>query len=230
MKAKVKETIKKPIQPVIKEAKTDHAPVHGHTGYYVLGFLAAVILFGVTAYMAKKGFYMGWEITGFRFLNDWSNSWHWFFLMATIVPSTSLWIGFAAMVMAFFLRMYRLTWRLSVALIGGSAVAFIAKEVIGRPRPAEMLSDAHVRITETGMGYPSGHTMIITIVMLMLLPYTPRRWWWVLPVPIILMGAARMYLGVHTPLDLIGGFALGLATVSFLRILPQSVKVFCRLD
>lgn len=230
MKAKVKETIKKPIKPVIKEPKTDHAPVHGHTSYYAAGLAAAVVLFGITAYMAHKGFYMGWEITGFNFLNHWSDSWRWFFLIATIVPSTSLWIGFAAMVMAFFFRMYRLTWRLSVALIGGSAAAYIAKELIGRPRPAEMLSDAHVRIAETGMGYPSGHTMIITIVMLMLLPYTPRRWWWVLPIPIILMGAARMYLGVHTPLDLIGGFALGLAVVSFLRILPQSVKVFCRLD
>lgn len=230
MKAKVKETIKKPIKPVIKEAKTDHAPVHGHTSYYVAGFLAAAAIFGVTAYMAQKGFYMGWEITGFNFLNHWSDSWRWFFLVATIVPSTSLWIGFAAMVAAFFLRMYRLTWRLSVALIGGSAAAFIAKEFIGRPRPAEMLGDAHVRITETGMGYPSGHTMIITIVMLMLLPYTPRRWWWVLPIPIILMGAARMYLGVHTPLDLVGGFALGLAVVSLLRILPQSIKVFLRLD
>lgn len=230
MKATTKKTIKKPIKPVIKEAKTDHAPVHGHTRYYVVGFVIALLLFGVTAYMAQKGFYMGWEITGFHFLNNWSDSWRWFFLVATIVPNTSLWIGFAAMVAAFFLRMYRLTWRLSIALIGGSAAAYLAKELISRPRPAELLNDAHVRITETGMGYPSGHVMIITIVMLMLLPYTPRKLWWVLPIPIILMAAARMYLGVHTPLDLIGGFALGLAAVSFLRILPQSVKVFCRLD
>lgn len=230
MNATTTRTRKKPIKPVIKEAKTDHAPVHGHTGYYVAGFFVALAVFGLTAYMAHKGFYMGWEITWFNYLNGWSDSWYWFFMAATIVPSTSLWIGFAAMVLAFFLRMYRFTWRLSVALIGGSAAAFFAKEWIGRPRPAEMLGDAHVRIAETGMGFPSGHTMIITIVMLMLLPYTPRKWWWVLPIPIVLMGAARIYLGVHTPLDIIGGVALGLMVVSFLRILPQSVKVFCRLD
>lgn len=226
-----KRLVKKPSKALqVKESKLDHGPLRGHTGYYIGGFMVALLLFVATAFMAHKGFYMGWEIAVFQFLNNWSESWRGFFLIATIVPTASLWIGFSAMLIAFLFRMYRLTWRLSVALIGGSAAAFLAKELIARPRPEALLTDAHVRIAETGMGYPSGHVMIITVVMLMLVPYVARRWWWLLAVPIVLMAAARMYLGVHTPLDLIGGFALGLGIVSFLRIVPQSVKVFCRLD
>jgi undecaprenyl-diphosphatase len=71
---------------------------------------------------------------------------------------------------------------------------------------------------------------MITIIMLMLLPYVPKKWRWVIPIPIIAVGLARVYLGVHTPLDIIGGFAVGLGVVAFLRILPQTLKVFFRLD
>jgi membrane-associated phospholipid phosphatase len=38
------------------------------------------------------------------------------------------------------------------------------------------------------------------------------------------VGLSRVYLGVHTPLDVAAGFAVGVGVVCFWRILPTSLK------
>jgi membrane-associated phospholipid phosphatase len=212
-----------------KNAKHDITPYKGKTQYYVAALIIATTIFGVVAFFAHKGTYMSWEVSWFRVINDWPDKLRIPFLIATISPE-ALWIGAVAVVLAFLFRMYRLSWRLAVGIVGGSAVSFLAKHFIGHPRPFDMLANVHVRVHETGNGFPSGHTTMITIIMLMLLPYVPKKWRWVIPIPIIAVGLARVYLGVHTPLDIIGGFAVGLGVVAFLRILPQTLKVFFRLD
>lgn len=209
-------------------AKTDTTPYHGHFGLYLGGFIAAIVLFAVTAAMAVHGV-GGAETSLFHAINNWPDSLRGFFLACTIAPE-SLWIGAAAVVLTFLFRMYRLSWRLAVCFIGGYGVAFIAKHLVGRARPAELLQDIHVRAHETGMGYPSGHTMMMTVLMLAILPYLPWRWRWIVPIPIVLMMLSRIYLGVHMPLDIIGGLAVGVGVISFVRILPQPLKVLLRLD
>ena len=215
--------------PKMKDPKTDITPYHGHGKLYFGGLVSAFVLFFGSAALAWSQQVPGWDAALFRVINDWPESFFHFFLVATIFHE-SLWIAVVAVVLAFAARMYRLSWRLAACSIAGYGIALIGKHVIDRARPEGLLTDIHVRITETGNGFPSGHTMIITIVMLALLPYLPWRWRWIIPIPIILMGLSRVYLGVHMPLDIIGGFAIGVGVISFVRILPQSFKVFLRLD
>jgi membrane-associated phospholipid phosphatase len=210
-------------------SKTDTAPYHGHNALYIGAFIVAVLLFGATAAMAYHHGIASWELSLFHSINNWPNSLRTFFLGCTLFPE-SMWTAAVAVVLAFVFRMYRLSWRLAVAFIGGYGFAFIAKHVIGRGRPFEMFHDVHQRASESGMGYPSGHTMMITILMLAILPYVPGKWRWLLPIPVVLMALSRVYLGVHYPLDVVGGFAVGLGVISFIRILPQPLKVFLRLD
>jgi membrane-associated phospholipid phosphatase len=210
-------------------AKTDTTPYHGHGGFYFAGLVGSVLLFCVSAAMAWNQHVPGWETTLFHAINNWPESLYHLFLVGTVFHE-SLWIAVAAVVIAFVVRMYRLAWRLAVCSIGGYGVALIAKHVIERPRPVEILHDVHARAAETGMGFPSGHTMIMTVIMFAILPYLPWKWRWIVPIPIILMALSRIYLGVHVPLDVIGGFAVGVGVISFVRILPQSFKVALRLD
>ncbi|HEU4914549.1 MAG TPA: phosphatase PAP2 family protein [Candidatus Saccharimonadales bacterium] len=219
----------KPTKPKMKQPKTDITPYHGHGKLYFGGLVGAVLLFFGSAALVWNQQVPGWEVTLFHSVNSWSESWYHFFLTATIFHE-SLWIAAVAVALAFIFRMYRLSWRLAVCSIGGYAVSFIAKHVVERGRPDVLLGDVHARASETSMGFPSGHTMIMTVLMLALLPYLPWRWRWIIPIPIILMGLSRVYLGVHMPLDVVGGFAIGVGVISFVRILPQPLKVFLRLD
>lgn len=210
-------------------SKTDTAPYHGHFAIYASAFVAAALLFGGTAALALRSGIAGWELSLFHAINNWPNGLRGFFLGCTLFPE-SMWTAALAVVLSFAFRMYRLSWRLAVCFIGGYGFAFLAKHFIARGRPFDVLHDVHTRAHETGMGFPSGHTMMITVLMFAILPYVPKKWRWLLPIPIVLMALSRVYLGVHFPLDVVGGFAVGLGVISFVRILPQPIKVFLRLD
>jgi undecaprenyl-diphosphatase len=209
--------------------KKHEAAPYGHNNWYIAGFIVSVVLFAATALLAHHHTISGVELKVFRHINDLSNKLTWPMKIATIAPDSEVFAA-AAVVLAFLFRFYRLSWRLAVELVAGYVSAEAAKILVGRKRPFELLSNVHLRSMDTGNGFPSGHTMAITIIMFTLLPYLPKMWRWIVPVPIILVGFARVYLGVHAPLDIVGGFAVGLGVVSFVRILPQSLKVALRLD
>ncbi len=91
---------------------------------------------------------------------------------------------------------------------------------MGRPRPAELVQTIHQRdLFVSGLGFPSGHTALATVISLVLVPFLPRKWRWLPVVWIGLVGLSRVYLGVHAPLDIVGGFALGLAVVMSQKLL-----------
>lgn len=97
----------------------------------------------------------------------------------------------------------------------GTATWLVAKAVkraYGRPRPASLLATARCRgEAATGMGYVSGHAGISTTLALSWWPELgPVGRWVALVVPPV-VGATRVYVGAHLPLDVLGGVALGLA-------------------
>lgn len=116
---------------------------------------------------------------------------------------------------AWLLRRWRMATRqLAVdALIAGLAAwagAQALKALVGRGRPAEELVTAVIRGTPVdGAGYPSGHSAVSAALAAAVVWRAPPRWRpaiWAVP---ILVGFARMYIGAHLPLDVLGGWALG---------------------
>ena len=87
----------------------------------------------------------------------------------------------------------------------------VLKEIIERPRPAEELSDLTLRDGASGFGFPSGHTTTAFALAAVLHPLLPGRWRWVPWVLALAVGLARMYVGAHFPMDVLGGAALGIA-------------------
>jgi len=110
---------------------------------------------------------------------------------------------------------------LLLALVGGGAVNQVLKTFLHRERPALKLRRAHA----SGYSYPSGHAMTTlaaygTIAYLVgrhgaLIGRPSARTVWA-PTLILcaLVGCSRVYLEVHYPTDVVGGWAAGTIWVS----------------
>lgn len=83
-----------------------------------------------------------------------------------------------------------------------------------RPRLYDSRVWAYSDMGGTG-GFPSGHTQNVVMVWGYLGAQLRRRWLWILGGALmILTPLSRLYLGVHFPQDLLGGYILGALVVS----------------
>lgn len=89
-------------------------------------------------------------------------------------------------------------------------VNVLVKELADQPRPFQY--DAQVRqlYPANGAGFPSGHTQNTVVVWGYLAWHFRRVWLWALAgLLLALVPLSRVYLGVHFPTDLVGGYVLG---------------------
>ena len=103
---------------------------------------------------------------------------------------------------------------MAMALIITSGVVGTVKTLVRRARPAEELQ-AHA--PPDRFSFPSGHTAAAFSVALSIFALAP----FVVPVLIvcaIFAGYARMYLGVHYPVDVAAGAAVGLTVGSIVAL------------
>jgi membrane-associated phospholipid phosphatase len=101
----------------------------------------------------------------------------------------------------------------TAALVAGTAVWGGVKAVkprIGRGRPAHHLDGVAVRgQPQTGLGYPSGHAAVsLTLALIATKDERPAVRGAAVAAAAT-TGVARMYVGAHLPLDIVGGFAIG---------------------
>jgi undecaprenyl-diphosphatase len=73
-------------------------------------------------------------------------------------------------------------------------------------------------IPESGWSFPSGH-MLWFFALSMTVWYTNRRWGTVFFILSALMGIARIYAGVHWPLDVLGGAVIGVLCSMAIHVL-----------
>ena len=90
------------------------------------------------------------------------------------------------------------------------------------PRPWVMDPDFTIleqaREAAAGYSFPSGHTQTAVGTFGALAASTDRRWWrWVCIVLAVLVGFSRMYIGVHTPSDVLVGAGMALVLVGLLK-------------
>jgi membrane-associated phospholipid phosphatase len=70
-----------------------------------------------------------------------------------------------------------------------------------------------------GLSFVSGHAIITFAIAGLLALVLPRRWAVVAFVLATLNAVARVYLGAHNPLDVVGGAAVGLAIAAALDLM-----------
>ena len=125
-------------------------------------------------------------------------------------------ITFAVSGYLFLARRHSAAWLMLFAVFGGIALNDSLKLVFARPRPDVVIPAARVFTT----GFPSGHAALSAITyltMAALLVRSPSSfkigfYFMTLAAFLtILIGISRIYLGVHYPTDVLGGWCIGIA-------------------
>jgi len=120
----------------------------------------------------------------------------------------------------------RLAVRLVLLLVITLAVNGWAKLILSEPRPFEYDPRVLALDSATGGGLPSGHTQNAVVIWGYLALWVRRRWSTALAVFCLLaVPLSRLYLGMHFPTDLLGGYLLGAAILwAFRRAEPAAVR------
>jgi undecaprenyl-diphosphatase len=142
------------------------------------------------------------------------------------------WLPYLLVLAFLVLIYYQKGWRRRVYLFCEGALAIILSrgvvtEVIRfffhEQRPFSFYGFAPL-IAESGWGFPSGHAAWF-FALAMTVWYVNRKWgiWYF--VLVLVMGVARVYVGVHWPLDIAGGAIIGVGSALFVHwLLRESRK------
>lgn len=120
---------------------------------------------------------------------------------------------------------------LAALLLGSGGLAWIlakvVKKLVERGRPGELLDDVVLHGAPlTGQGFVSGHAAVAAALAAVASPYLGRSGRIVAWSLAALVCLARVYVGAHLPLDVVGGAALGVAGgAAFLMVVSLTTRV-----
>ena len=142
----------------------------------------------------------------------------WWPMLATVMQVGTLSAGPTLGFIAAVTRRRFLAFELAVGGPVAWLVARVLKALVNRPRPGELLDGVVIRGGEVGgLGYPSGHVTVAATLAAILSSWLPLPLRVVVWVAVAAVAAARMYVGAHLPLDVLGGLLLGLVVGALVR-------------
>jgi len=105
-------------------------------------------------------------------------------------------------------------------------IAEIIKIIVHRSRPYLVLETAKKLITENTdfKSFPSGHAAIFFAIAMAIWFYNKKLGIWFF-VAAIIMGIARIFVGVHWPSDILGGAVIGIVSGIIVRIIYTKTRV-----
>lgn len=87
------------------------------------------------------------------------------------------------------------------------------------PRPFQVLEITPLIVHDITPTFPSGHAALYFGLALAVFYFINRSWGWGLIIGALLMGLARVFVGIHWPLDILGGLLVALVSVYITKYL-----------
>lgn len=112
--------------------------------------------------------------------------------------------------------------------LGAIVTNLLLKRIVGRPRPYDRLEHILPLVERlTDGSFPSGHTCAAFASAYIYWKLLPGWYGKLILVFAVLMGFSRLYLGMHYPTDVLGGFLVG--WLSGMAVYKLG-KILCRLE
>ena len=189
-----------PVEPTIH-----HRPRH------LIWWMVAVVAVGATTTVVVVSARVpAWEASLTEAVAGWPDV-----LEAVLWPPMQLGTALAPVAVALVAWWGWRSWRPAVGAlvvgIGGWWLAKVVKALVERGRPFDEIEGFVARgsAPTDGLGYLSGHATVAAGLATVMWPWLRRPWRWVVVGLAALVGVARVYVGAHLPLDVVGGACLG---------------------
>ena len=120
---------------------------------------------------------------------------------------------------------------LAVSFVADGVLVHNLKQEFAFPRPyvalpsgdVHMSEYSHEKTGEDNMSFPSGHTSIITVLVIGAWPILSEAMRWFGMSAILLVALASIAVGMHFPADVLGGFVIGLCVTVISRVVIHRV-------
>lgn len=117
--------------------------------------------------------------------------------------------------------------KIALLLVSSGLISYclcwVVKEIVAHPRPYDLLPSVQSHDwSAVGYGYPSAHAAIAASIVLVLYPLIKRPYKYLFFIALVMVMFSRIFLGVHTPLDVVGGAAIGTAVVGVMEYIINS--------
>ena len=177
--------------------------------------LLGLAIFGVAFLIAQRGELPVFERDLFRIVNDLPGIFLpvvWAVMQLGNVIAVPVVAAIAALTKRF---------RMARDLLASGLLAYVAaglvKSVVGRERPAGLVDANLLDGNVSGIGFISGHAAVAAALATAAVPYLSRRGRRVAWALAWSVAIARVYVGAHLPLDIVGGAAVGWAIGSLVH-------------
>ena len=119
--------------------------------------------------------------------------------------------------------------RLAILFLLSGYINTVAKVLAGQPRPFQYDSQARKLFEAGGGGLPSGHTQNTVVIWFELASRFHKVWLWMITLLLmIFVPISRVYLGLHFPTDLVGGYLVGFSLLLLYRWLEPGSAVWLK--
>ena len=113
------------------------------------------------------------------------------------------------------------------ALVFSCVIAYVAvfilKDYFKIIRPSVWHTDLHALIVQTDFGFPSGHSTFYAALATALF-FINKKAGYVAGSIALIIGTARVISGVHTPMDVIAGYCLGVLVACLVDFAIEAVS------